>query len=215
MAYLYRHIRLDTNQPFYIGIGKEDNGIFTRAYSHKNRNTYWNNIVNKTEFKVQIILDDLTWEEACEKEKEFIKLYGKTTVKGLLCNIADGGQGGSLGEEVNLKRKTSLLNHFVSEETKNKIRQKALGRKTSEEARKKMSLTHKENKTGSWLKSKGADNGRAYPVHQYSLSGEFLKTWNCAKDAINYYNINKTGITDCLNRRQKTCKGFIWKKDLI
>jgi hypothetical protein len=59
------------------------------------------------------------------------------------------------------------------------------------------------------------DNGRAYPVHQYSLSGEFLKTWNCAKDAINYYNINKTGITDCLNRRQKTCKGFIWKKDLI
>ena len=44
MPYVYRHIRLDKNQPFYIGIGKEDNGIFTRAYSHKNRNTYWNNI---------------------------------------------------------------------------------------------------------------------------------------------------------------------------
>jgi hypothetical protein len=24
MAYLYRHIRLDKNQPFYIGIGKDD-----------------------------------------------------------------------------------------------------------------------------------------------------------------------------------------------
>jgi hypothetical protein len=43
MAYLYRHIRLDKNVPFYVGIGKSDLN-FNRAYSNKNRNTYWKNI---------------------------------------------------------------------------------------------------------------------------------------------------------------------------
>jgi len=76
MAYLYRHIRLDKNVPFYIGIGKYDDQ-FKRAYSVKNRNVYWNNIVNLTEYKVQIMLSNLTWEQACEKEIEFIALYKK------------------------------------------------------------------------------------------------------------------------------------------
>jgi hypothetical protein len=53
MAYLYRHIRLDKNVPFYIGIGKYDDQ-FKRAYSVKNRNVYWNNIVNLTEYKVNM-----------------------------------------------------------------------------------------------------------------------------------------------------------------
>ena len=34
MAVLYRHIRIDKNEPFYIGIGDKEN----RAYSHKGRN---------------------------------------------------------------------------------------------------------------------------------------------------------------------------------
>ena len=34
MAILYRHIRLDKNVPFYIGIGKD----IKRAYSKSNRN---------------------------------------------------------------------------------------------------------------------------------------------------------------------------------
>tara|TARA_B110000503_G_scaffold73407_1_gene113400 strand:- start:98 stop:253 length:156 start_codon:yes stop_codon:yes gene_type:complete len=34
MAILYRHIRLDTNEPFYIGIGKTTSGLFERT-GHK------------------------------------------------------------------------------------------------------------------------------------------------------------------------------------
>ena len=89
MHYVYRHIRLDTNQPFYIGMGRN---TYARAYSKKNRNKYWHNIVNLAGYKVDIILEGLSFEEACNKEKEFIKLYGRGS-NGFLCNITEGGEG--------------------------------------------------------------------------------------------------------------------------
>jgi hypothetical protein len=211
MAYLYRHIRLDKNVPFYIGIGKSDSD-FNRAYSHKNRNVYWNNIVNCTDYRVEIMLDDITWQQACEKEIEFIDLYKKNTQNGSLCNIADGGGGGFLGREVNEKRKKALIGHIVTQETRNKIGAKAKGRKASNETKSKMSLAHKKNKTGYWLESKGHKNGRAFKVYQYSLDGVLLKEWECAQYAVKFYNMNRTSITDCLNGRQKSAKGFIWTK---
>lgn len=92
MAYLYRHIRLDKNEVFYIGIANDND--YKRSKIKANRNTYWKNIVNKTSYEVEIILDDLTWEEACLKEKEFIALYGRKDLgKGTLINFTDGGEG--------------------------------------------------------------------------------------------------------------------------
>jgi len=90
MPVIYRHIRLDKNEPFYIGIGKTDK----RAYSKKQRNKLWYNIVNKSEYTVEIVMDNLTWEQACEKEKEFISIYGRKDLgKGTLVNMTDGGDG--------------------------------------------------------------------------------------------------------------------------
>jgi hypothetical protein len=214
MAYLYRHIRLDKNEPFYIGIGKSDSD-FNRAYSKKNRNAYWCNIVNLSDYRVEIMLQDIEWEEACRKEIEFISLYKKNTQKGSLCNIADGGGGGYLGEEINEKRRQSLIGHKVTDETKEKIRLKAKGRKASDATKLKMSLVHKENKTGIWLESKGHKNGNSFPVYQYTKEGIFIKKWDCAKYAIDNYNLNKTAITDCLKGRQKTAGGFMWLKNKI
>ena len=211
MAYVYRHIRLDKNEPFYIGIGKSDSD-FNRAYSHKNRNVYWNNIVNVTKHRVEIMLQDITWEQACEKEIEFIDLYKKNTQNGSLCNIADGGGGGFLGDEINEKRKKALIGHIVTQKTRDKIAAKAKGRKASDQTKFKMSLAHKENKTGSWLESKGHKNGRAFKVYQYSLDGVLLNEWECAQYAVKFYNMNRTSITDCLNGRQKTAAGFMWTK---
>jgi len=102
--YVYRHIRLDTKQPFYIGLGKAVN--FKRAFSNKNRNTHWHNITNKTSYRVDILMTDLTFEEACEKEKEFIKLY-KRVPYGLLCNLTDGGEG-NLNPSYDTRKKLSL-----------------------------------------------------------------------------------------------------------
>ena len=212
MAYVYRHIRLDKNIPFYIGIGKSDLN-FNRANSSKNRNKYWHHIVNQTEYEVEILMNDLTWEQACQKEIEFISLYKKNTQNGTLCNIADGGEGGYLGEEINEKRRQSLIGHKLTEETKEKIRLNAIGRKASNATKLKMSLVHKKNKTGTWLESKGHTNGKAFEVHQYTKDGIFIKTWECAQYAVQFYNMNRTSITDCIKGRQKTAKGYIWVKD--
>jgi hypothetical protein len=111
MAYLYRHIRLDKNEPFYIGIGEDKpkyEGQYKRANNKRDRNIHWKNITNLTPYKVEIMLDDLTWDEACQKEIEFIKLYGRVNLnKGPLCNMTDGGEGSN--------------NRFHSEETKQRI----------------------------------------------------------------------------------------------
>ena len=48
MSIVYRHRRLDTFEVFYIGIGKTEK----RAYSKKNRNKWWKNIILKTEYSV-------------------------------------------------------------------------------------------------------------------------------------------------------------------
>jgi hypothetical protein len=116
MAYVYRHIRLDKNQPFYIGIGSDD--YYNRAHSKKNRNKYWKNITRLTKYDIEILMDNLTWEKSCEKEKEFIALYGRKDLnKGILCNCTDGGEG--------------VLGLTMSNETRNKIRIANTGKKQS------------------------------------------------------------------------------------
>lgn len=91
-GYLYRHIRKDKDEVFYIGIGFEKN--HARAYSHHSRNRYWKNIVALTDFDVEILFDDLPEKQLVEKEKEFIALYGRKDLKeGVLVNMTDGGDG--------------------------------------------------------------------------------------------------------------------------
>ena len=90
--YLYRHIRQDKNVPFYIGVGtKQSKGklksIYARAYAkEKGRNKWWKNIVDKTDYKIEIILESNDLEFIKSKEIEFIELYKET-----LCNITKGG----------------------------------------------------------------------------------------------------------------------------
>jgi hypothetical protein len=131
MAVLYRHIRLDKNQPFYIGIGKTEK----RAYEKIKRNQFWHNIVAKTDYEIEILFDNLSWDEAGEKEKEFIKLYGKRNNNtGTLVNITDGG-GGILGirHTEESKRKISIASknqprQVLSEERKQHLREINLGK---------------------------------------------------------------------------------------
>lgn len=88
---VYKHIRLDKNEVFYIGIAKQKN----RPYEKGNkRSLLWNKIVAKTDYKVEIIFNNLTWEEAKLKEIELIKYYGRKDLKtGILVNMTDGGDG--------------------------------------------------------------------------------------------------------------------------
>ena len=86
--YVYRHIRLDTGRPFYVGKGK---GI--RAWSTRTRNLYWFNIVNKHGYKVEIVKFFQIEHDANQFEIKLIKVYKSLS----LCesNYAEGGMGGN------------------------------------------------------------------------------------------------------------------------
>lgn len=99
MFYLYRHIRLDTGMPFYIGIGKKINKFSTikmeyyRAFASQYRNKYWHHVVNKHDYVVEILYECDNQEEIILKEKEFITLYKRKELGGILVNLTDGGEG--------------------------------------------------------------------------------------------------------------------------
>jgi hypothetical protein len=103
-------------QPFYIGIG-----ALRRAYGKSKRSNHWNYIIKKAKYEVEILFSDLTWKLACDKEKEFIKLYGRCdNGTGILVNHTDGGEG-SIGviqsKEANEKRRIWSSNRRFSKET--------------------------------------------------------------------------------------------------
>jgi hypothetical protein len=97
--YLYRHIRLDKNEPFYIGISSiqsDNNSGYARAERMTNRNHIWNNIYNacNNNVKVEILYETENKEEILKKENEFILLYGRKNLgNGSLANLTDGGLG--------------------------------------------------------------------------------------------------------------------------
>lgn len=114
--YLYRHIRLDKNEPFYIGIGtkcgnKSFDKIYKRAFSEKSRNIHWSSVVKNTPYDVDILFvsDDELFIK--KKEEEFIKLYGRSDLnKGPLVNMTDGGELNlNPADEVWEKRKNTIM----------------------------------------------------------------------------------------------------------
>lgn len=116
--YLYRHIRLDNNIPFYVGIGTKPKNAtkseYVRANAIINRKSPWKNVVAKTDYEVEILLESDDYEFIKQKEIEFIALYGRRDLgNGGLVNLTDGGEGS--------------LNAICSEETKEKIRQRHTG----------------------------------------------------------------------------------------
>jgi len=116
MAYVYQHVRKDKNQVFYIGIGSDKK--YQRAYDIKGRNKLWYNIIKKTDYIVEIIHDNLSWENACNLEIELIKKYGKKCNNtGLLCNLTDGGEGFKFNHSEKSKKQISnkLLNKTYAE----------------------------------------------------------------------------------------------------
>lgn len=127
--YIYRHIRLDTNEVFYIGKGSKDviRNPYKRAFSKKNRNNYWRNIVNLTKYDIEIILESDNQEFIRNKEIEFIKIYGRKDLQlGTLVNFTNGGEG--------------VLGYKFTEEQKLKMSNSHKGKKLSPETCKKLSL---------------------------------------------------------------------------
>jgi hypothetical protein len=141
MAIIYKHIRKDTNEIFYIGIGKTK----YRINSKSGRNHYWHNIVNKHGYTTEIILENITWEAARNEEIRLIAKYGRKDLgNGTLVNMTDGGDGvENLSNESRKKISDAIIGTIRSEESKEKNRIAHLGKKMSKETRNKMSISGK------------------------------------------------------------------------
>lgn len=198
MWYVYKHIRLDKNEPFYIGIGQTS--CYRRAHSKSKRNKYWKNITNISPYAVEILLDNLSLEEARKKEIEFISLYGRADLgKGPLCNMTDGGEG-TLGilvseekrkyfSEMNRKYKhtpeaiakikEATLN--MSEETKKKMSNSRLGKKRSPETIEKMRLAGKNISEETRLKRALSRSGKKHSEEAKLKMSEKAKLRNLNK----------------------------------
>ena len=136
MAIVYEHVRNDTNEVFYVGIGVNE----YRAYDIHNRNKHWKNIVNKVGYTINIIHNNIDYTDACEIEKSLISKYGRRDLGlGNLVNMTYGGEG--------------VLGMIHSEESRQKMsearegdKHHMFGKTHSEETRQKMSKAKKGDK---------------------------------------------------------------------
>lgn len=130
-------MKKDSREIYYIGIGNN----VKRAYHTGSRSELWKRHYRKYGLIVDILCSDIDISTAKEVEKFLIEQYGKKQ----LCNRTDGGEGFFGGKH--------------TEETKQKIREKNIGRKASPETLLKFSLVHKGHNrrpVGTWSQSEEA-----------------------------------------------------------
>lgn len=188
MAYVYKHVRMDTLTPYYIGIGS-DSKDYKRSKEIKSRNAFWKRIHSKVETKIEIIVDNITWEEALVYEQFYIKLYGRRdkSEEGLLCNLTDGGEG-----VVGAIKKQSQIDATI---LYNKTRV------LSEESRRKISESRK-GQTGHGKK----------PVLQFDKQGNLIKEFDSLLST-KLEGFNFKQIQSILHARKKSRfhKNFRWE----
>lgn len=189
--YIYKHIRLDKNEVFYIGKGTHTKKTYNyyRAYQSSRRNNIWNNIVAKTEWIVEIMYTDLSSEDCFSKEIELIRLYGKIhNNTGTLANYTDGGEG-----QLRFHK-----NSTAQIQAANMARQ----------------IAWRLPKTTKQLEAVSKNISAANPpkaVMQYDLAGNIVNEFISMSDAARHLNVNHGNISMCCNGKRDTAYNFIWK----
>jgi len=140
--YTYAHYRNDDKSMFYIGKGSGK-----RAYSKSGRNRHWNNIVNKHGYSIEILS---YWEDenqAYEHETLLISIFRDLKIN--LVNVTPGGDSppnhkGEKQTESHIQKRFEWRKDFKhSEDTKNKISSKLIGRNQTAEHKKNNSIAVK------------------------------------------------------------------------
>lgn len=209
--FIYKLINTINNK-IYIGLTTESipercRKRVAEAKYRDSRNSYILNAIRKhgsEVFKVEQIDTANSLKELQQKEIYYIQLYNSTDRK-IGYNLTKGGEG-------NLGLK-------MSDETKNKIRQKALGRFWNTERKLNHSILLKSKNIDY---SKGINNCKEYnlktsiKVFKYDLNNNLIKEYFSISETYRDNNIDRIGLIRYLKSNKaennKGYKGFIYKK---
>lgn len=224
--YVYEWFIVDTNEVFYVGKGKND-----RYLTISGRNKFFMDMYNSHICDVRKVYENLSEQEAFNKEIELIAYYRKNTLF-RLTNQTDGGEGTSGWVPTNEFRKKQSNIHksqWQNEAFKQRmieIRQNENGPYKSKEFREKMSSIvsgeNNPNYGNNWTQemkdnlsavrknnglSAGINNSRATKI----ICLETGEVFDLIKDAMKKYNVKNEGsFTVALKNRAKTAGGLHW-----
>lgn len=147
---VYKHENL-LNGKVYIGITSRTLNDRARKNGYCKSPHFWSAIQKYgwDNFSHEVLVDNLSKDEACILEREYISKYNSTDKRyGYNCSL--GGESGNYGvkadedlrnrlSEMRMGEKNHNYGKKMSEEVKDKIRKKKLGKTLSEETKKKIS----------------------------------------------------------------------------
>lgn len=206
---VYKITNKVTNK-IYIGITNQGSGARYRHHWYESRIGEPSPIhrsmakYGEDNFTLEIIDFADTYDELKEKEKYWIKQYNSTD-KSIGYNLTEGGDG--------------TFGRKHSEETKDKIRQKAFGRKVSEETKRKMSETRlgkcSDKQREHLLKLTVVQSKKIY---QYDTDFNLIGEYNSIKEASKITGIDRNTIGRQLKKEVNPGDWrvkFIWKSEEI
>jgi hypothetical protein len=210
--YVYQHIRLDKNEPFYIGIGNKKNFARAFEFSKDKRNEIWWKIYSKTNIYVEILYESLTKTEASLREQELIKKYGRKDLnEGSLCNMTDGGDGiwncirtektKKLLSEQKIGSKNPQFGKKQSKEFIEKRFKNIRGIKKSDEDKKKQSLNT--------IKSGQAKEVDVFKYNTNEYIGRFYAISEACR-ILGFHHLNGKAVQVAKGKRNHT-QGYVFK----
>lgn len=208
----------------YIGITGRD--VRTRwgnngcGYQNKD-NLYFHNAIVKygwDNIRHEILMSDLTMEEACYHEKKLIAKY-KSNIREFGYNISPGGyNGGGNSKNIaqydlngNLLEVYSNGSEAARKATNNRLNtSSSIYRCAREETGEAYGYMWRYCDNDVKLKIQSYQNKCYKKILQYDIYGNFIKEWNNIAEAERYYNSCGSIQNACL-KSSNTAKGYQWK----
>jgi len=213
---VYLHRKKTDNSIFYVGMGN-----LKRAYS-KQRSKWWNRVVDKYGYVIEIYKNGLTQEEAFELEIELINKYGRIDLgNGQLINQTKGGITVESLSEKNLKKRSESLKSVIrTDDWKNKISLAHKGKIKSKEHRDNIAKSRIGSKIPEEVRQKMRISNKskiitAVPISCYDYNTcEFIENFTSIREASKKLECLETSICNNLNGRSKKVNSKTLNKQL-
>ena len=203
--YIYGHFQADTNELFYIGLGR-----YNRCNQITRRNKYWQRIKDKHGLIIKILEFGLSKEDAVNKERFYIKKYQPKS------NMTIGGEAGNSenlrirvyaynkdGSFYKLFNSISEANFFLGQkENDSRISRCLKGDRLSFAG-----FVWKQEFSNSIVEYKRPRVHNAKKVYRYDLNGNFIEFFEKISD---FKDGVHSGISICINKNYTYYNSF-WR----